>query len=262
MQITSIAIGSFDGIHLAHQSLISKVDAIVIIERNTGYLSVGYRRSVYTDKICCFYHFDKIKSLSPYDFIAKLLKDFPYLEKIVVGYDFHFGKDKAGDSLMLKSIAKVEVEIIDEVKYQDIAVHSATIKSYIKNANLSMANQLLGREYSFVAKVIKGQGIGKKELFATINLQVEGYLLPVDGVYQTQTKIDNVWFDSVSFLGHRQSTDNHYSIETHIIDKDIDYKDFMIEVKFIKMLRENQKFDTLNALKKQIEMDINNARSR
>jgi len=257
--ITSIAIGSFDGIHLAHKKLISKVDAIVIIERNSSYLSVGYRRSIYTDKICCFYHFDKIKTLSPKEFVDRLKSDFPKLKKIVVGYDFHFGKDKSGDSTLLKSL--FNVEIVEEVKYQNISVHSATIKSYIKNGNLSMANSLLGRQYSIVGKAIKGQGVGKKELFATINLLVKDYLLPIDGVYKTNSKIDNIWYKSISFLGIRKTTDNNYSIETHIIDKEIEYKDFMIEIEFIEFIRENRKFDSLIELKKQINMDINYAKN-
>ena len=97
--IKSIAIGSFDGIHMAHQTLIDKADALVIIERNGGYLTPGYKRSQFTDKICCFYHFDVIKSLSPEAFVHKLTVDFPLLETIVVGYDFHFGKNKAGNAI-------------------------------------------------------------------------------------------------------------------------------------------------------------------
>jgi len=76
-QIKSIAIGSFDGIHTGHRTLIDKADALVIIERNGGYLTPGYKRSLFTSKICCFYHFDKIKSLTPEEFIHRLEADFP-----------------------------------------------------------------------------------------------------------------------------------------------------------------------------------------
>ena len=74
--IKSIAIGSFDGIHIAHKSLIDQVDALVIIERNGGYLTSGYRRSNFTSKMCCFYHFDKIKLLSPQEFVDRVKEDF------------------------------------------------------------------------------------------------------------------------------------------------------------------------------------------
>ena len=70
--IRSIAIGSFDGIHIAHKTLLDKVDAVVIIERNGGYLTPGYKRSLFTSKVCCFYHFDTIKSLTPEAFVEKL----------------------------------------------------------------------------------------------------------------------------------------------------------------------------------------------
>jgi len=72
-EIKRIAIGSFDGMHVAHQRLAEKVDALVIIERNGGYLTPGYKRSRYTSKVCCFYHFDVIKSLTPEAFVHKLI---------------------------------------------------------------------------------------------------------------------------------------------------------------------------------------------
>ncbi|HHS92911.1 MAG TPA: bifunctional riboflavin kinase/FAD synthetase, partial [Campylobacterales bacterium] len=70
--IKSIAIGSFDGIHRGHEALISQVEALVIIERNGGYLTPGYKRSLVVDKICFFYHFEQIKCLSAKEFVEKL----------------------------------------------------------------------------------------------------------------------------------------------------------------------------------------------
>ena len=102
--IKSIAIGSFDGLHLAHQRLILECEAIVVIERNSGYLTPGYKRSYFTSKPIFFYHFDKISNLTPKEFIQKLQNDFPNLETIVVGYDFVFGKDKAGDIHTIKKL--------------------------------------------------------------------------------------------------------------------------------------------------------------
>jgi len=115
-EIKSIAIGSFDGIHLGHQALIDKVDALVIIERNGGYLTPGYKRSLFTSKVCCFYHFDKIKSLTAEAFVHKLEVDFPALEMIVVGYDFHFGKGKTGNAEILQALCDREVLVVDEVE--------------------------------------------------------------------------------------------------------------------------------------------------
>ncbi|HHH19967.1 MAG TPA: bifunctional riboflavin kinase/FAD synthetase, partial [Campylobacterales bacterium] len=96
--ITSIAIGSFDGIHQAHQALISQAEAVVIIEQNCCTLTPGYTRTEQIQKPCFFYHFDKIKLLSVDAFIEQITQDFPKLETIIVGYDFGFGYKKEGNT--------------------------------------------------------------------------------------------------------------------------------------------------------------------
>ncbi len=254
--IKSIAIGSFDGMHIAHKRLEAKADALVIIERNCGLLTAGYKRSLYTSRVCCFYHFDIIKELTPFDFVEKLKVDFPYLESIVVGYDFRFGRDKLGDANILRQLYEKEVIIVDEVSYEDIPIHSRTIKSYLRDGNIDMSNNLLGRRYTIQGDIIRGQGIGKKELFATINLSIEEYQLPKDGVYATHTNIDGIWYDSVSFLGHRESTDGYYAVESHILDRDIGEVSGVAEIRFVSFIRDNQKFDSLTLLKNQIKSDI------
>ncbi len=258
--IKSIAIGSFDGLHIAHKTLIDEVDAIVIIERNGGYLTPGYKRSFYTDKLCCFYHFDKVRSLSPEAFVNKLKDDFPSLEKIVVGYDFHFGKGKAGNAEMLQALCDREVLVVNEVSCDGIPVHSRTIKAYLRDGKVEMANKLLGRKYTIDGEVISGQGLGKKELVPTLNLHVEHYQLPLEGVYATRTKIGEEWLSSVSFLGHRVTTDGSYAVETHVIDKDIGEVSGKVVIEFVAFMRGNQKFDGLDMLKKQIQDDIDIAR--
>lgn len=254
--IKAIAIGSFDGLHIAHKTLIDKVDALVIIERNSGYLTPGYKRALYTDKVCSFYHFDKIKSLTPEAFVNRLKVDFPALEKIVVGYDFHFGKGKAGNAEMLQALCDKEVYVVDEVSIEGIPVHSRTIKAYLQEGKVAMAAKLLGRMYRIDGEVIKGQGLGKKELVATLNLQVEAYQLPLEGVYATRTKINGKWLDSVSFLGHRVTTDGSFAVETHILEKDIGKIEGNVWLEFVASVRENKKFDTLDDLSRQIKEDI------
>jgi riboflavin kinase/FMN adenylyltransferase len=258
--IKSIAIGSFDGLHLAHKKLINQVDGIVIIERNYGYLTPGYKRSLFTNKTCFFYHLDKVKLLNSETFVKKLQEDFPALEKIVVGYDFAFGKDKMGDAKHLQMLFDGEVIIVDEVEHNGISVHSRIIKSYLKDGNIKMANELLGRAYQIEGEVVKGQGLGKKELVATLNLNVKNYQLPLDGVYATRTKVGSSWFVSISFLGHRVTTDNSYAIETHIIEQDIGTLDGSIELEFVEHIRDNKKFNNLAELKKQINSDIDEAK--
>jgi riboflavin kinase/FMN adenylyltransferase len=258
--IKSIAIGSFDGVHLGHQALIARAEAVVIIERNRSVLTPGYQRVVQIQKPSFFYHLEKIKSLSARSFINKLTHDFPQLKRIVVGYDFEFGHQKEGDTTLLKKLFKGEVEVIEEVKYEQISIHSRSIKEFIKNGEISFANNLLGRPYTIKGEVIRGQGLGKKELVPTLNLKVIDYLLPKEGVYATQTKIGNTWLSSISFLGHRLSTDGLFAIETHLIDQTIEQVKGEVEIKFIAYIRANQKFETLSQLKSAIAQDIQQAK--
>ncbi len=260
--IKSIAIGSFDGIHLAHKALIDQVEAVVIIERNGGYLTAGYKRSLYVQQACFFYHFEHIKSLRAKEFVEKLKEDFPKLETIVVGYDFGFGYKKEGNTQSLKELFDGEVVIVDEVKLNDISVHSRTIKSEIKKGNIDLVNQLLNRRYAIDAKVVSGQGLGKQKLVPTLNLNVYDYGLPKEGVYATRTNIEGEWLNSVSFIGFRVTTDGSFAIETHVIEKDIGVIKGKVWLEFVAFIRENKKFDGLKSLKKQIDLDIIQAKNK
>ena len=258
--IRSITIGSFDGLHLAHQKLISQAEMIVVIERNSGYLTAGHKRSLYTDKPITFYHLEKIRTLDPVQFVAKLKEDFPSLEKIIVGYDFHFGRDKHGDAALLQTLFEGEVSIVKEITWKGIPVHSKTIKALLKEGDIKTANALLGRAYRIDGRIIPGQGIGSESLVSTLNIHTKQYQLPAEGVYATRSKIDGVWLPSVSFVGHRVSTDGSFAVETHIIGEDIGIVTGDLWIEFMAQLRPNRKFDNLPALKQQIKEDIQKAR--
>jgi len=261
--VRSIAIGSFDGIHAAHQLLIEQAEGVAIIERGTGYLTPGYKRSWYTDKPLYFYLLESIKSLSAADFVTLLRDDFPALKKLVVGYDFHFGRGKEGDAKHLQNLFEGEVSIMDEIKIDGISVHSGVIRRYIQEGDIETANKLLGRRYIIDGEVIPGQGIGSKKLVPTLNLKVENYQLPLEGVYATRTMINKIWHHSVSFIGHRFATDGSFAIESHIIGQDIgDAKDKdNVRIEFAKLIRQNQRFDSLQKLKEQIASDIEYAKN-
>jgi riboflavin kinase/FMN adenylyltransferase len=119
-----------------------------------------------------------------------------------------------------------------------------------------MANGLLGRDYLIDGEVIAGQGLGKKALVPTLNLRVRDYQLPLEGVYATRTQIDGVWYDSVSFIGHRVSTDGSFAVESYVLDRDLGSVEGEIAIAFVSFVRENRKFEGLEALKKQIDEDI------
>ena len=259
--IKSIAIGSFDGIHLGHRALIDQVEAVVVIERNGGYITPGYKRSFCVKQPCFFYHFEQVRSLSSKAFVEKLHEDFPKLETIVVGYDFGFGYKKEGNTKLLKELFNGKVIIVDEVKEQNISVHSRTIKGYIKEGKIELVKKLLGRSFVVSGKVIAGQGLGKRALVPTINLNIYDYDLPKNGVYATRTKIVNEWLDSVSFVGIRETTDGAYAVETHILDREIAEVKGTIWLEFVEHIRDNQKFESLEALKEQIVLDMIQAKN-
>ena len=259
--ITAVAIGHFDGVHRGHKQLLKQLGeygGLVVIDKNKANITPGLKRAEYSRYPCFLYDFNEIKGLSGEDFIALLKRDFKNLQKIVVGFDFRFGRGRAWDKYDLARIFDGEVEIVDEFCFEGMGVHSSAIREYIKQGEIYKANLLLGREYSVEGRVINGQGIGSRELVPTLNLDIKSYLLPREGVYATRTRIGYKTYGSVTFIGNRMSTDGNFSVETHVLNENIaDARD--VAVCFIKRLRDNLKFSDLASLKAQIKIDINAA---
>ncbi len=256
----AVALGGFDGMHLGHQELfkrLGKKGAIVVIENGYSTLTPDGVRERHTSYPILYLDLEKIKHLEADAFIELLHDHFPHLKKIVVGYDFHFGKDRKYSAAYLKKVCSAEVEIVDEVKIEGISVHSRHIRELIRQGDIKLANRLLGYNYTMIGRLEKGQGIGAKELVATINLHTESFEMPKEGVYATLTRIDDeeYYHPSVSFIGHRVTTDGSFAIESHILDGDVKCQK-KVEISFVDFLRENRKFDTLQELKEQIQKDI------
>jgi riboflavin kinase/FMN adenylyltransferase len=244
-------IGGFDGMHLAHQELLKKADFFIIIEKGSS-ITPGFDRCYYTNLGCEYFLLEEIKDLSAMEFI-EILKTMN-IKKLILGNDFRFGKNRSGNIDMLKNF--FDVEVIKEIKIDGIGVHSHIIRKFIKE-DIKKANKFLGRNYKIKGIQIKGQGIGSKELVPTINIELfKHYVIPKPGVYITKTNS----FLSLTFIGIR-STDNNFSIETHIIEKNFQTKK-LIEIEFIEFLRENRKFKNINELKLQIQKDIKKAKGK
>ncbi len=259
--ITAVAIGHFDGVHRGHKELLKHLGeygGLVVIDKNKANITPGLKRAEYSRYPCFLYDFNEIKGLSGEEFIALLKRDFNNLQKIVVGFDFRFGRGRAWDKYDLARIFDGEVEIVDEFCFEGMGVHSSAIREYIKQGEIYKANLLLGREYSIEGRVVKGQGIGSRELVPTLNLDVKSYLLPREGVYATRTRIGNKTYGSVTFIGNRVSTDGNFSVETHVLNENIADAG-SVAVCFIKRLRDNRKFASLEELKRQIYIDIKQA---
>jgi len=266
VNVKALALGGFDGMHKAHQELFSHLDekngAILAIDNDYANLSPKKNRQKYTKIQIFYYNLSEIKHLDAKTFIAFLEKDFPNLEQILVGFDFAFGKNRQAGIKELKEYFKGKVFVLEEFCIKNIPVHSRLIRQMLQDANLSQANTFLGRSYEIEAGHIKGQGLGKKAFVPTINLEKSEFLLPKSGVYVTKTYLDGVFYDSLTFLGHRQTTDGSFASECHVLNKDFAMdKDFKnVKVKFLEFLRENKKFDNFSALKEQILLDIDKAK--
>jgi riboflavin kinase / FMN adenylyltransferase len=259
-KIKSIAIGGFDGMHLAHQELFKKLGmdgAIIVI--CTGYANLTFKtyRAKHTDLPLFYYPLESIKHLSGEEFIYALRQEFPNLEKIVVGYDFHFGYKALQNTEDLQKIFHGEVVIVEEHSVDGVAIHSRIIREYLRDGKIEQANRLLGYNYIVEGYCIKGQGLGKKQFVPTLNIEVKEFLIPQAGIYATRTKILGKSYDSVSFIGHRLTTDGEFACETHILDEKLEIEDpHIIEIEFYSKLRDNKKFEQYEELKQQILEDI------
>ncbi|MDD5158473.1 MAG: bifunctional riboflavin kinase/FAD synthetase [Sulfuricurvum sp.] len=259
-KVDSISIGGFDGMHIGHQSLFDELGdngAIVVIETGYANLTPGRDREHYTHYPIIYYSLEDIRHMDGEEFVNMLKQRFPRLAKIVVGYDFHFGKNRRYSHANLHELFKGDIRVIEQVCLDDDSVHSHKIRNKIQIGDISGANRFLGHNYTIKGLVVKGQGIGKTDLVPTINLECKGYLLPYEGVYAAFTRIDNEehFHPSVVFVGHRVTTDGSYAIESHILSETIEPCS-KASVSFVKFLRKNQKFESLDALKEAIKNDI------
>ncbi len=265
-RVTSLAIGGFDGLHRGHQALLSRLDsdgALLVVDKGfTPALTPGGARCRHTGYPCFFLDFEAVKDMEAEQFIDRLKETFPMLRKIVVGYDFRFGKGRRGDVALLREHSDLEVEVVEEQSLDGVSIHAATIRKLIRKGEVEKANRLLGRPYSVEGKIVKGQGLGKKALYPTFNLDTGDFLLPAEGVYISRIRFGEEAYPSVTFVGKRLSTDAAFSVETHVLAHlPQGLEPEKAEILFMKFLRHNKRFDTLSALKKQIGEDITKAKT-
>jgi riboflavin kinase/FMN adenylyltransferase len=263
--IKALALGGFDGLHLGHRALIERLGeggALLAIEHNRACLTPGCVRERFCPVPVIILPLEKIVDLTPKAFIALLREEFVNLERLVVGYDFRFGKDRAAGGEELKGLFSGETIVVPEVALGGTAVHAARIRSLLLDGNVAVAAQLLKRPHIIEGEVVRGQGLGATRLYPTINVAVRRFLVPQDGVYATNTEINRRLFQSVSFVGRRLSADGAFSIETHIIDEKATIENAeSVTIWFIDRLRGNRRFDDLDALKEQITKDIATAKT-
>ncbi len=258
--IKALAIGRFDGLHLGHFELFKKLGeegGILLVDTKKSNLTMPSDIARYTDLPVFVYDLDELKELDANSFMTRIKSDFPELQKIVVGDDFRFAANRSAGTKELKALFWGETVIVPELKIDGKGVHSKLIRALLVDGDIAKTTAFLGRRYEICANQIKGQGIGAQKLVPTINLDVKSYILPKEGVYATLTECNGKIYHSVTFVGHRLSTDGNFAVETHILDDfcDVDVTG-KVWITFVSRIRGNKYFDGIEELKKAIQNDI------
>nr|WP_314119957.1 riboflavin kinase [uncultured Campylobacter sp.] len=219
--VRAVAIGNFDGMHLGHQKLFENLGehgAIIVVLTGIGSKLTPFAfRSAFTQKKIFYCELSKIKNLSGGEFIELLGQNFINLQKIIVGEDFRFGRDRACGVEFLQREFRGQTCVVGEFCLGGSGVHSSRIKELLSHGQCEAAAELLGRDYEICGRIVRGQGRGAREFVATLNLEPGWFFIPKSGVYATVTSVRGTRYKSVSFVGERLSTDRVFALETHIL---------------------------------------------
>lgn len=281
-----VTIGNFDGVHLGHQDFLAHIKQecirdhakfIVvtfiphphqILKGQTNFLINTYEERRELLKDCGVDYLLEIdftrdfSTLSPEDFLENFIFTFKDISKIFLGHDFAFGANKSGDFNVAKNFCSnrnTQLVLQKEFTINNQHVSSTLVRKAIDVGDMQKAKELLGRDYFISGRVIKGEGRGKKIGFPTANL---GYskelIIPSKGVYITQVKIKDLVYNSVTNIGNNPTFNTGYDvhIESHLLDFTHDIYGEEIRVSFVKKLRDEKKFPSVNDLVGQIADDV------
>jgi riboflavin kinase / FMN adenylyltransferase len=285
---SAIAIGVFDGVHLGHQKIIKhlyttaekkQLTSIILTfdPHPSNVLEQGKIRLLQTieqriqeikkyniDVIWIIPFTHEFAELPRNEFVSRVIIEKSNAKEIIVGTNFFFGKDRKGDINYLYQASldhPFNVQSIPPVKKEREIVSSSRIRSDLEQGDIKHANLFLGRPYEITGKVIKGRSRGKNLGFPTANIYPENEIVPY-GVYITSAILDNVQCPSVTNIGINP-TFNHgeIQVESHLIDFEGDLYSQKINLRFLKKIRNEKKFESTQDLSIQIKNDIKTARS-
>jgi riboflavin kinase / FMN adenylyltransferase len=217
-----------------------------------------------------------LAKLTAAEFIQKILIDSLQVELISVGFDFHFGRKRQGNISDLQNIWGDRLTVVPEqtmsfgnVEQPSVRISSSNIRTALAQGEIDLANSLLGRPYNLVGRVVQGKQLGRTIGFPTANLEIPTQkCLPRDGVYAVQATISNPEAATqsqilgVMNIGLRPTVDgDQRSVEVHLFNWQGDLYDQQLSVNLIKFIRPEKKFDSLDALKSQIQADCQTARN-
>lgn len=284
LEISSVALGVFDGIHLAHQQILDDVVSksnkynsvpcvitflnhpqnVIGIKKVPNIISVEKKINLlesYGIKAVVLLEFTKdIAVLSADDYLAMIVNSL-HPKSITLGFNHSFGVSKSGNGDFLKSrenLYNYETTVIDSIKFEGHVVSSSLIRKLLSEGRISLANKLLGRNFSIEGKIVKGAQKGRTIGFPTINLNVSGgFLTPKNGVYGGYVKICGEVYRAAINVGHAPTFNfsNEIVIEAHLFNFSKNVYFEHAEIFFTEYIRGEKKFSSVEELKENISKD-------
>lgn len=272
-----IGLGFFDGFHRGHQALLTQAKSfkkpvmMLTFDRNPKWNRSAFlltppalRQSLFeasrVDGLIEIEFNDGIRLAPPQAFIEFLNSLNPFA--VISGSDFKFGHQAQGDVSLLKHQALFEVVTVSDVMVGQEKISSSRILQLLEQGNIQQANHLLGRSYRIQGTVGHGFKQGRTIGFPTANIMIsEPYALPKTGVYATEIRIGDRLYASMANLGFHPTLNplTQKTLEVHIFQFDQSIYDQHVEVRFLEFLRDERKFESLDALKQQLQQDARTA---
>jgi riboflavin kinase/FMN adenylyltransferase len=285
-----LTIGNFDGVHKGHLVLFDKVKAcakaidgqsavmtfephpIKVMKPGNGpplitpiKQKLDLISNAGIDVIFCIPFTRQFASISAENFVQDILVVRLGIKEIVVGYDYTFGYKRLGNISLLQEMGNklgFKVHVVDPIRLEDSLVSSTSIRELVREGNLSEAKKLLGRDYQICGTVVKGKNRGGRLLgFPTANLKLIDELIPKGGVYAVTAIINERTYYGVTNIGYNPTFGvEALSVETHLLDFSEDILGETIRLNFIKRLRDEKTYGSVEELADQIAKDVQEAK--
>jgi riboflavin kinase / FMN adenylyltransferase len=280
-----LALGNFDGMHRGHLKIVERVRRVAE-ERGATAVAMTFdphpSAIVRPDKAppLLMLPAQKLEAMSragmhgvailrftpelarwdPETFVRSVLVEWLHVAEVWVGANFLFGHERAGTFSVLRSLGArygFRAEKIDPVRYKEFVVSSTRIRRLVSEGRVDEAGALLGHHYAIEGVVVQGRQRGRGLGFPTANVCAENELLPPRGVYATTAMLDGVAYPSMTNIGTRPTFESGeaLAVETHIMGFDRDLYGARLRLGFVQRLRDERKFDSVDALKAQIDAD-------
>ena len=202
----------------------------------------------------------EVSHWEPETFVRTVLVDWLRVSEVWVGANFLFGHERSGNFTVLRILGQrygFRADKIDPVRYKEFVVSSTRIRRLVTEGRLDEAGALLGHQFHIDGIVVEGKRRGREIGFPTANVQTENELVPPNGVYATTVTIDGIVHPSITNIGVRPTFGDPMTttIEAHVMDYSGDLYGRQVRLGFVQRLRDERKFDDVDALRAQIEAD-------